>query len=89
MGLILDLIVIPTRTGEDLNSKDGTKDLHIRLEGDSSNQDVIVIDVFDGRIRSSIESHLFSEHFPNTERGAHDASILLQALGFREIIMVR
>lgn len=82
-------IVIPTRAGKDLESHDGTKDAHIRIEGYDEVGTNIYVDIFDSTIKDSSLAHLVSEMFHWTDDGADQATHFLQRYGFRCAVMIK
>ena len=81
--------VVPTRGGTDLDSGDGTKDAHIRIESYKGVGTKIFVDVFDSKVRDSSSAHLVSEMFEWTDEGANLATLFLQKHGFRVAVMIK
>lgn len=57
-------------------------DIHVRKER-FDGENVIVVDVFDNRIKDAEKAHITSESFPFTKNGARGATKFIQDEGIR------
>lgn len=82
-------VVVPTRTGKDLESADGKKDAHIRIETYKQLGTNIFVDVFDSAIENADMAHLTSRVFRWNDEGAGEATRFLQKTGFRVAVLIK
>jgi hypothetical protein len=82
-------IVVPTRRGTDLDSSDGKKDAHIRLETLPMVGMRVVVDLFDSAIKDGNQAHLESHFYHWSDEGAEKATKFLQKKGFRVVVMLK
>ena len=82
-------LVVPTRSGRDLDSNDGTRDAHIRIERYKEVSTDIYVDIFDSTVKDPNKAHKVSETFPWTDEGADQATRFLQKQGFRTAVMIK
>lgn len=82
-------VVVPTRAGRDLESEDGKKDAHIRIETYEQMGTNIFVDIFDSAIEDANRAHLISQVFHWNNEGADEATRFLQMHGFRAVVLIR
>jgi len=82
-------IVIPTRTGTDLQNNDKTIDGHIRIETYKQLGTSIYVDLFVSAMRDADEAHITSESFLHSIEGADEATKFLQENGFQVAVMIK
>lgn len=82
-------IVVPTRAGRDLDSRDGKKDGHIRIETYKGVGTRIYVDLFDSSVKDADRAHLKSADFEWTDEGANEATQFLQKNGFQVVVMLK
>jgi hypothetical protein len=82
-------VVVPTRVGKDLESEDGKKDAHIRIETYKQVGTNIFVDVFDSAIEDANKAHLISQAFQWNNEGGDEATRFLQKQGFRVVVLIK
>jgi hypothetical protein len=82
-------VVVPTRAGKDLQSKDGKIDGHIRIESYKGVGTKIYVDLFVSAVRDPDKAHITSESFPWTDGGAKEATKFLQENGFQVAVAIK
>lgn len=80
--------ITPTKAGTDADSTDGKYDAHVRLE-EVDGEWLICVDIFDSTVRRANAAHLDSDSFPDTGRGAKEATSYLLEYGFDVRIVIR
>jgi hypothetical protein len=82
-------LVVPTRGGRDLQSKDGKIDGHIRIESYKGVGTKIYVDLFVSAVKDPDEAHVTSESFPWTDEGAKEVTKFLRENGFQVAVAIK